>query len=220
MTGENATADEVSQRCRAERVRSGEVESDGVAIRSGVAGDGDEIVTLRNDRRIRTDTGEFVRNGARWTVIGRTANGELHVQGFDGASTVLPATYVREDVGLAYALTVHKAQGQTTDRAVLFVDDRTTAEQLYVGMTRGRLENRAFVVTDGTVGDEHSPQPTTTAKETLVAAMRRSANEPSAHDVMRLAFEEARQRPRRQEEIDYAEMPHVEHVIRGPHLRM
>ena len=65
MAGDNATADELSRRCRGERVMSGEVEAGGVAIASGLAGVGDEVVTLRNDRSLRSDEGDFVRNGAR-----------------------------------------------------------------------------------------------------------------------------------------------------------
>ncbi len=54
---------------------------------------------------------------------------------------MLPGDYVRDEVALAHAVTIHKAQGVTVDRSILLVDDRTTAEGLYVGMTRGRASN-------------------------------------------------------------------------------
>ena len=73
---------------------------------------------------------------------------------------MLPADYVNQDVALAYALTVHKAQGVTIDRAVLVADDATTAEALYVGVTRGRDHNTALVVCDNLDPDHHNPAPT------------------------------------------------------------
>ncbi|OYV74081.1 MAG: hypothetical protein B7Z74_02870, partial [Deltaproteobacteria bacterium 21-66-5] len=50
----------------------------------------------------------------------------------------LAADYVSEHVELAYACTVHGAQGDTTTRAHLVVDEHTGAASAYVGMTRGR----------------------------------------------------------------------------------
>lgn len=56
------------------------------------------------------------------------------------------------------ALTVHKAQGVTVDHALVVADDTTTAEALYVGMTRGRHNNTALVVADTRDPDlEHRP---------------------------------------------------------------
>ena len=60
-----------------------------------------------------------------------------------------PTSQARNDetgrpfVELAYASTVHSAQGRTVDRAVVVVGAHTEAELLYVGMTRGRQTNLA-----------------------------------------------------------------------------
>jgi ATP-dependent exoDNAse (exonuclease V) alpha subunit len=60
----------------------------------------------------------------------------------DNRGTVtVPGDYVQEHVGLAYAVTVYRSQGLTVDQAVLVVDRSTSAEPLYVGMTRGRHHN-------------------------------------------------------------------------------
>ncbi len=75
MAGDNATADELARRCQADRVGRGEVERATVAIAAGAVGIGDEIVTLRNDRRIRSEDGEFVRNGERFTVTAAARTG-------------------------------------------------------------------------------------------------------------------------------------------------
>ena len=60
----------------------------------------------------------------------------------------LPATYVRRHVELAYATTVHRAQGMTTDTAHVLADAATTREAFYVAMTRGRSSNKAYLVLD------------------------------------------------------------------------
>jgi len=69
MAGDNATTDELSRRCRDDLVARGEVGRESVSLATAGAGLGDEIVTLRNDRRLRTRHGDFVRNGQRWRVL-------------------------------------------------------------------------------------------------------------------------------------------------------
>jgi exodeoxyribonuclease V alpha subunit len=60
----------------------------------------------------------------------------------------LHATYVREHVELAYATTVHGAQGETVPTAHLLLGETTGAAAAYVGMTRGRNRNTAHLVAD------------------------------------------------------------------------
>ena len=55
---------------------------------------------------------------------------------------------MREHVELAYATTVHGAQGETVDQAHLLVGETTGAAAAYVGMTRGRNRNTAHLVAD------------------------------------------------------------------------
>jgi hypothetical protein len=186
MAGDNATADELSRRCRAERIMSGEVGRSGAAIASGLAGVGDEVVTLRNDRSLRTGDGDFVRNGARWRVVKRDETGALQVEPLAGGRRVtLPADYVANHVGLAYALTIHKAQGTTSDEALVLIDDTMTAAQLYVAMGRGRDENRALVVTDRVDPDEHMRPVGISGIEQLIQVLRRDGTGRSAHEVLR-----------------------------------
>ena len=156
MAGDNATSEELARRCRADLVARGQVDRDGVRIATGIASYGDEIVTLHDDRQLRTTAGEFVHNGARWHVIGVMPNGVIRVRSLDDEGVVtLPPEYVREHVALGYALTVHKAQGQTVERAIVPVDEKMTAAQLYVAMSRGRDENPALV----TSSDEGPEEP-------------------------------------------------------------
>lgn len=110
---------------------------------------GDIVVTRRNDRALRTDHDEPVRNRDRWQVTAVNADGTLTVShlGRHGRAT-LPADYTRRQVRLGYAATAHGHQGDTVDVSLMVVTEATTHRSLYVGATRGRDENRLFVVTD------------------------------------------------------------------------
>jgi ATP-dependent exoDNAse (exonuclease V) alpha subunit len=183
MAGDNATASEIALRCRADLVASGEVARDGIRTSTGTVGVGDEIVTLRNDRQLRASWDSFVRNGDRWRVTDTLADGSMRVTSTNVQQTLanascevmLPAAYVREHVALGYALTVHKAQGATTDRAVVIVDENMTAPQLYVAMTRGRQENHALVVTSDRSPEDHGHRPSVDAAELFGGVMLLSA---------------------------------------------
>src|SRR5690606_3739576 len=84
-----------------------------------------------------------------WTVTARQPDGALNVRHTTrNASAVLPGDYVAAHTTLAYATTSAGAQGRTVDRGHVIVTPRTTSASLYVGMTRGRLNNKAHVVCD------------------------------------------------------------------------
>ncbi len=185
MAADHDTVDQLALRARASRVAAGQVEPEGISVGQQTVGVGDEIVTTRNDRRLTTTTGAWVRNGDRWQIRHRTRTGALQLSSLDGRGTVtLPSEYVAENVALAYAVTVHKAQGITVDEAVLVVDRATTAEHLYVGMTRGRHHNQACVITEP-AGDEHNRLEPPTAAEVLAGALRKTSNEKSATETLR-----------------------------------
>jgi hypothetical protein len=60
----------------------------------------------------------------------------------------VPAEYANQHVELAYATTVHGAQGDTVDRAHLALGETTGAAAAYVAMTRGRESNTAHLVAE------------------------------------------------------------------------
>ena len=55
---------------------------------------------------------------------------------------------MHEHVELAYATTVHGAQGETTRTGHLLLGEHTTAAAAYVAMTRGREDNVAHLVAE------------------------------------------------------------------------
>jgi len=102
---------------------------------------GDQITTRRNNRDLD------VANRDTWTVTSTAADGSLTLRGRSGDRT-LPAAYARAHVELAYATTVHGAQGETVNRAHLLLGETTGAAAAYVGMTRGRHANTAHLVAE------------------------------------------------------------------------
>jgi conjugative relaxase-like TrwC/TraI family protein len=181
---DHATVDDLAMRIRASRIRNREVEPVGIDLEDQVVGCGDEIVTLLNDRRLVTSNQRWVRNGDRWNVERRTRRGALLVSSLDGRGAVwLPPAYVEENVALAYAVTLHKAQGMTVDRGVVLADASLTDLGLYVGMTRGRATNHALVTCDLDNGDHHALLPTPV--DVLSRVLARDAAERSATEVLR-----------------------------------
>lgn len=181
---DHATVDDLARRIRLARVAAGEVESLGHLAGEHLVGAGDEVVTCRNDRRLVTSSGAWVRNGDRWVVTGWGADGAVAVSSLSGrGQVILPGDYVAAEVALAYALTLHKAQGVTVDRAVLVADDATCAEALYVGMTRGRHHNTALVVCED-LDAEHCGE-ARRAVDVLAGALGRVSAERAALDVLR-----------------------------------
>ncbi|MGE0346580.1 MAG: MobF family relaxase [Gemmatimonadales bacterium] len=156
---ENALAGELSALIRGELVALGRVDPEVLAtLRDGnLVGVGDLIQARRNDYDQRVDGPGAVTNRAVYRVLGRGRDGTLHVvEGDEGAHIHLSPDYVREHVELAYAGTVYAAQGRTVDTSYLLVDERANAELVYVGLTRGRELNVAFVVSERTA-DAHHP---------------------------------------------------------------
>lgn len=118
--------------------------STGVVTDHGdLIGLGDRVATRRNDPTLG------VSNRQTWTVVGMRDDGSLvvHAAGL-GRDRELPAAYVRGNVELAYATTVHGAQGETVDHAHVAIGETTGAAAGYVAMTRGRRVNVAHLVAE------------------------------------------------------------------------
>ena len=153
----NEEAAVLSAGVREDLIALGLVEADGVPLghvdaAGTVAGVGDLIATRTNDRTLGEPGGHFVTNRDVWKIEARGGDGALTVRrqlegGEWGPPVTLPGEYVASHVTLAYASTVHGAQGRTVDAAHCLVDARTDAAGLYVGMTRGRDTNIAYCVT-------------------------------------------------------------------------
>lgn len=175
---------------RRARLRRGHVSGGrAVVLRDATkASAGDTIVTRQNQRRIQVaDGGDFVKNGDTWTVTGVHKDGSLTaVHQHHGAEVRLPANYVGANVELAYAATVHRVQGMTSDSSHTLVPDTMTREQLYTAITRGRDSNHLYVVTHQHLVDSHHQTPPAEASlDVLTRVLGRSALETSATEQLR-----------------------------------
>ncbi len=102
---------------------------------------GDRVATRRNDPSLQ------VANRQTWTVTGIGEDGSLLLHG-RGRDREVPAGYATRFVELAYATTVHGAQGDTVNSAHVAISDSTGASSAYVAMTRGRQTNVAHLVAE------------------------------------------------------------------------
>ncbi len=119
-------------------------EGEGAAITTAAGeriGLGDRVATRCNDSDLQ------VANRQTWTVTGMGDDGSLLLCGH-GREREVPPDYATRFVELAYATTVHGAQGDTVNRAHVALSDTTGAAAAYVALTRGRESNTAHVVTD------------------------------------------------------------------------
>ena len=133
----------LNQAVRDLRVDAGQV--DDIHTAAGVGGVrigvGDRIVTRRND------TARDVANRECWIVEKVTDDGAVTARG-GGRRVCLDVDYLAEHTQLGYATTDYGNQGVTTDRALTWVSEATTAGGLYVGATRGRYQNTVHVVAE------------------------------------------------------------------------
>lgn len=136
------------------RIHSERVSEDAPTVRAARGhrlAAGDVVITRENTIDIDTYTdhtlvtaADPIRNGQRWEVLAvDTDEGRIAARRLDdGALATLAGDYLRQQVHLGYAVTVHAAQGVTADtcHALLSADSATRA-YAYVGLTRGRHVN-------------------------------------------------------------------------------
>jgi conjugative relaxase-like TrwC/TraI family protein len=157
----NEQAATLSAHLRAELVRLGRVEEDGVRLgmQDTMAGVGDLVQARLNGWNLAGYDGNRRGpiNRETYRVLATRDDGGLVVaavlgrdqDGTDvlGDRMTLPGSYVAEHVALGYASTVHSAQGRTVDTAHSVTTHRTGHAALYVALTRGRWANTTYVAT-------------------------------------------------------------------------
>ena len=185
IVGTNDAAAELSAEIREELIRYGQVSGEALMTlgpRTGAVAVsvGDRVQARMVDRSIRVDGGQPVANRAVYTVLGLDADGALRVRGADDGIAHLPRTYVDEHLTLAYASTVHAAQGRTVDTCHALLDEAAAREAAYVALSRGREANYAYLVA-AREPDPHQPQRlAATAAERLAGVLGNVEARPSA----------------------------------------
>ncbi len=151
LAARRADVDDLNARARARMVLAGKLAGPELIVDDRPFQAGDRIMTLRNDYRLE------VRNGTVATVVAvDTAARTMTIRTDTNLTVTLPSAYL--DAGKvthAYASTVHKAQGQTAEHALLLGNDDLFLELGYVGLSRGRATNHLYMVqTPDTSEDE------------------------------------------------------------------
>ena len=159
MAPTNAVVDELNVTLTERLLAAGRLDAaDEINIAGCVFYPGQPVVTRANNRTLRYGSGEWVRNGDRWTVNVGTSD-ELYLTNTDtGDRLALPAEYVAAgNVTVSYASTIHRAQGATVDESHVIIDERTNSRQLYVAATRGRRANHIHSAPPAFDPDVHGP---------------------------------------------------------------
>jgi len=198
IASRNADVDTMNEIIRADRIAAGLVDDsrETTVARGDTVGVGDTVIARKN-AMLRDDDGRpmgRVINGQLFTVTGLTATGDLAVRDQNtGTDSVIPASYAGQNVHLGYASTIHRAQGATVDTTHAVLDTSVDRPGLYVALTRGKHENRAYAVCEPVLdltaedahmhsaGDKDAP----TAEEVLATILRRDTRHRSATETLR-----------------------------------
>ncbi len=174
------------------------LDHDGVVFQQG-----DEIVCERNNRKLG------LRNGMHGTITNideETQSIEFVMR--DGTSQTIPARYLEAGhVSYGYATTIHKAQGKTTGKCFVLATDHIDRELGYVAMSRGRDENRLYIVETIPDPEQHVPavEEPPASIETIAKALAVSHREHLAVDHRPAWTARRKELDRLQTEIDRLE---------------
>jgi AAA domain len=150
LAGSNAEAADLARRIQDKLIRAGRVQQPQLELADGNrAGIGDHVRARENAKTIDA-AGQPLANRDVLRIEG-LVHGQVQVrrqiEGGWSDPFLLPEPYLVGHGELSYAGNTHVAQGRTTDTAHLLVTGSLNRPSLYVGMTRGRQANTAYVAT-------------------------------------------------------------------------
>ncbi len=189
MAGPNAVRAALNRRARARMKAEGVLNGPSVWSGDRELCVGDWVVARRNDRRLRSEHGAFVKNGSAGKVVDVDEERRSLTVDFQAEGCItLPERYLAAGwVDHGYARTTYGVQGATLERGLYHAGDRSSFEEGYVALTRARQETRVYLV-DGTLGTDeddghrgHAPEPT--GLDTVARAMERRRAETPAIEV-------------------------------------
>jgi hypothetical protein len=194
LAGSSEEAADLSRRVQAQLAQMGRVGPGMLDLSDGnLAGLGDLIRARHNDEI--NAGGRPLRNRDRLLVVSVSEDGrevvarrQIRPGQWTGAFRV-PAAYLRDYGELDYAGNVHVSQGRTVTAGHLLVTQTLSRRSFYVGMTRGREDNTAWVETGGTAAAGKQPYAQATPESVIKGVMEREAGEVSATQQMRAGQE-------------------------------
>lgn len=132
---------DLNERARAQLCAAGQLGDDELTTAGRSFAVGDRVITCRNDRHVD------VINGQRGTVTAVDLDRcSLTITRDDETQVELPDSYLADrHLDHAYAMTAHRAQGITVDRAFVLGSDELYREWGYTALSRHREEARFYV---------------------------------------------------------------------------
>jgi len=148
---------DLNRRARARLREAGELSGPRLRVGAFEVTVGDEIIARRNDYPLG------VLNGDRCCVVSIDQGQRSLTFAVERTQSqvTLPTSYLEQGhVDHAYAITIHKAQGATYDRCLLYGDEAIYRQAAYTALSRGRSGNALYAPRDETDPlDSHGAQP-------------------------------------------------------------
>lgn len=165
----NREVAELNRLAQAERQAAGRLGTESIGVGPDTVYAGDRVLFTRNARRFG------ICNGDLGTVLGVHAPTKTLVVALDAGRTAAVPLDAYGHVRLGYAVTTHKGQGVTCDRAFVLVGgDAQDLHAAYVQASRARDETRLYA-DRLSAGDELTD---------LVRSMERDRQKGLAHDLL------------------------------------
>ncbi len=166
---------------------------------------GDRVVATRNDRSAG------ILNGQRGTVEATDADSQsLRVRLDAGPHVELgQSSLERGDLDHGYAITAHRAQGATVDRAFVLASEDLYREWGYTALSRHRETARFYVTrTDLGLDQDRAPEPDPIAGGLVRLLGRSRAEELATTQLQQLSYEQVNdERSRLAARLQAAEIP-------------
>jgi hypothetical protein len=173
-----ADVEDLNRRARARLIERGELFGPEVTFGGRPFQVGDQVIATRNDRYLG------VSNGTRGEVVAIDADaGALTLRTNRGAAMTLDRPYLEGGHLMhGYASTTHKVEGMTVDAAFFLGNASLYREMAYTGLSRGRWENRFYLVASDHIdtGHGHVAAP---RRDELLAEVTRAIHRSAAEDL-------------------------------------
>jgi conjugative relaxase-like TrwC/TraI family protein len=192
LAGSNSEAADLSRRIQAELIQLGTVQPPQAALSDGnQAGIGD-LIRARLNTKINAAGRELTNRDTLQITGWHGPHAQVRRRELDGSWTSpfpVPRAYLADSAELDYAGNTHVGQGRTVDTAHLLITGTLSRRSLYVGMSRGRESNTAYIVTGNTAPPGHPPYKQASPETVVKAIMDRSDADLSATEQIRQAQE-------------------------------
>jgi len=175
--------DDLNRRARNRLRDAGLLPSDTLQLSSRSFAVGDEVLALSNDYRVG------VVNGTLATIHEIDVDRQ-HLRLVTDTDQFVDVPFAYADEGHlthAYAMTIHKAQGATVDRALVLADDSLTREHGYTALSRATDRTDLYLAGDDPrIEDRHADEAATEPATAVRRALRRSGAQHLAIDQIEL----------------------------------